>query len=382
MRSQIVVWTVIACVTLAACLAAAETAAASGWSIQPTPTYRSQIEAYLAGVSCTSNTSCVAVGSTRNDHPGSFLALAGRWDGGSWSINPDRNGGVGLSAVSCTSASACTAVGSIYDADGCPTPVAERWNGVRWSIQRVPPPARCYYDAGELNSVSCATETACFAVGELTNDRKDGDPFVERWNGTGWSVQHSPVFDFGAGLNGVSCSSARACLAVGGLVERWNGRRWAVLPSPLRRPSSGVLNGVSCTSATACTAVGYTTNKAMTRFPLAARWNGARWSVEHVSNFPGFLSSVSCTSRTACTAVGSTQDNAGTSPPLAARWNGTRWSVQPTVKAGTSGAGYFASVSCTTASACTAVGGFPGAKGGTEPLVESTISGPPPLGLG
>jgi hypothetical protein len=59
--------------------------------------------------------------------------------------------------------------------------------------------------------------------------------FAERWNGTSWSIQHTPNPARGPGsineLDGVSCSSGIVCTAVGAygtskaltLAERWHG---------------------------------------------------------------------------------------------------------------------------------------------------------------
>jgi hypothetical protein len=66
---------------------------------------------------------------------------------------------------------------------------------------------------------------------------------------------------------------------------------------------------VSCTSATACTAVGHYQNGAGTRVTLAERWDGTSWTIQPTPSLsPNYfyttLSGVSCTSATACTAVG------------------------------------------------------------------------------
>jgi hypothetical protein len=63
------------------------------------------------------------------------------------------------------------------------------------------------------------------------------------------------------------------------------------------------------------------------------------------------LIAVSCTSATACTAVGS-----GNTRVLVERWNGETWSVQPTPKPAGSSDSVLMGVSCTSATACTAVG--------------------------
>jgi hypothetical protein len=67
------------------------------------------------------------------------------------------------------------------------------------------------------------------------------------------------------------------------------------------------------------------------------------------------LSAVSCTSATACTAVGSYGDS-----PLIERWNGSSWSIQkaPAVRNSLKGVlgSWLTGVSCTARTLCTAVG--------------------------
>ena len=74
----------------------------------------------LNGVSCVSASACVAVGSTftYGGGIGGGSVLVGKWDGKSWSAEGGVDGAGGrlaenvLSGVSCTSASRCVAVGS------------------------------------------------------------------------------------------------------------------------------------------------------------------------------------------------------------------------------------------------------------------------------
>jgi hypothetical protein len=81
---------------------------------------------------------------------------------------------------------------------------------------------------------------------------------------------------------------------------------------------------VSCTSATACTAAGFYSN-ATTTVTLAERWNGTTWSIQTTPNPTGgsgsTLDGVSCASAKACTAVGG-YNNGTTGVTLAERWNG------------------------------------------------------------
>src|SRR5262249_35276914 len=174
-----------------------------------------------------------------------------------------------------------------------------------------------------------------------------------RWNGHTWSIQPTPnppgaQFTF---LNTVACATASACTAAGAyinssgafqpLAERWNGTRWAIQPTPhLASGAMGLLIGVACTSATGCTAVGYSSPTGATLVTppppatLAERWNGPPWSIQRPPSPPGpapsILNAASCVSRSACLAVGNTSNSRGTSLTLAQRWNGRTWSILPT----------------------------------------------------
>ena len=261
--------------------------------------------------------------------------------------------------------------------------LAAAWNGTVWKVQPTPNPAGGM--GSYLDGVSCTSATACTAVGDYAGT---GVTLAERWNGTAWTIQptRNPAGAFSSDLDGVSCTSATACTAVGdyffkvnansigvgSLAERWNGTAWTIqsTPNPAGTTGSG-LDGVSCTSATACTAVGYhdklTTSSSVPVGTLAERWNGTAWTIQPTPNPGGPTDSqmegVSCTSATACTAVGYYPDASGTVPlTLAERWNGTAWKVQPTPNP-TGGNGYLIldGVSCTSATACTAVGFHPNA---------------------
>jgi hypothetical protein len=203
--------------------------------------------------------------------------------------------------------------------------------------------------------------------------------------GSGWKVQPTPNQNRNAAaineLSAVSCTSGRACTAVGShaaslsstgfpLAERWNGRRWQIQHTV--QPQGAGLSGVSCASATACTAVGSTPGKAPdTSVSLAEAWNGTTWRVQVIPAPKGSTSSalfgVSCTSPKACTAVGSYRTAAGRTLALAERWNGTTWRIQAVSKPAST---ELFGVSCSAARACTAVGRHTG-TGGTRPSAEA-----------
>jgi hypothetical protein len=259
--------------------------------------------------------------------------------------------------------------------------LAERWDGTGWAVQTTPNPSGATDNS--LGGASCTSATACTAVGSygiagalLT--------LAERWDGTSWTIQPTPnpTGAKGSSLSGVSCTSATVCTAVGNytnsggtqltLAERWDGTAWTIQPTP--NPTGAADNrlfGVSCTSATACTAVGsYASAGGLVT--LAERWDGTAWTIQPTPNPTGAgdssLQGVSCTSATACTAVGNYFDTTAGFLTLAERWDGTTWTIQPTPNPAGGQDNFLSGVSCTSATACTAAGSFinnAGTSGGT-----------------
>jgi hypothetical protein len=251
--------------------------------------------------------------------------------------------------------------------------LAEAWNGTSWTIQPTP------NAAGALDSflvaVSCTSPTECTAVGGYNNSSGQEETLAETWDGTAWTIQPTPnpAGSLGSDLSGVSCTSATACTAVGAaamnnvgsatLAEVWNGTTWSIQPTP--NPAGAYnspLIGVSCTSNAACTAVGHYHNGGGNPLTLAEAWNGATWAIEPTPNPAGaqgsLLSNVSCTSATACTAVGYYMDGGGNRLTLAQTWDGKAWADQPTAEPTGSQGSSLQAVSCTSATACTAVGNY------------------------
>jgi hypothetical protein len=330
--------------------------ASAGWSIQLTPNPTGTTHASPYAVSCSSATACTMVGFYETNSRGGILAE--RWNGTSWTIQPAPSPTGALYAVSCPTATACTAVGEYYSRSSSTyKTLAEQWNGTRWTIQPTPNPSG---GVSLLNGVSCPSATDCTAVG---NSSTHGT-LAERWNGTRWTIQ--PTANPGGGpadLFAVSCPTAADCTAVGStgtnqtLAERWNGTRWTIQPTPTVS-ASAYLHGVSCLSPDSCTAVGYYDQPQAPK-ALAERWNGTSWTIQPTPTPGGrsepLLFSVSCPTATACTAVGYDQ-TASQLQPLAERWNGTTWSIQPAPNPPGSASARFVGVSCPVATACTAVG--------------------------
>ena len=350
----------------------------TSWSIQPTPNPTGATDSSLSGASCASPSACTAVGSYSNPALGQDLqaadseVLVERWNGAGWSVQSPPSANGALSGVSCASPTACTAVGSYVRASGRQVALVERWNGKRWSIQPTPNPTDMLFS--RLQGVSCASPTTCSAVGSYDDSAGRLQGLAERWNGSRWSIQ-ATLTPTGAGtpfsyLTSVSCSAPAACTAVGvsddlPLAERWNGKRWTIQPTAKHvGPFVGTLHAVSCASPTACIAVGVqAASIECCEAPLIERWNGTSWSIRRPPPYvPGELDGVSCRSRSACTAVGISYGG-----PLAERWNGTSWSIQQSA-AGISGR--LSGVSCASPTACTAVGSYYDSAGRQRGLTE------------
>ncbi len=232
-----------------------------------------------------------------------------------------------------------------------------------------------------LYGVSCPVPDDCMAVGDAGPSH--ADTYAEAWNGSGWSILPIPSKHSGAfvadSLPGISCRSPSACVAVGDmtnsagtvgklLAERWNGTHWTLMHPPGSVRGSFVAD--SCTSAKACVAVGSLGNPAgLGGKPLIERWNGHSWKREPgpASVKKGYLSSISCTSASACTAVG-----AKSAGPLIVRWNGKHWILQ---KAPGAPSAALAAASCTAAKRCAAVGSTATPTLGAKSLAEAWING-------
>ena len=238
----------------------------------------------LEGVSCPSSTACTAVGYHENYHEGKSegpLALAESWNGTEWktqsALNPEGAMGSQLGGISCSSTTSCIAVGYYKNSSDDIMTLAESWNGTEWKIQSTPNPGAS--TESRLSGLSCSSTTSCIAVGYYKNSSDDIMTLAESWNGTEWKIQSTP--NPGAEeswFNGVSCWSSTECVAAGAygvptgsylegrsintetaLAESWNGAEWKVEPTltpnmEISRKSN--FNAVSCWSQPGCIAMG------------------------------------------------------------------------------------------------------------------------------
>jgi hypothetical protein len=295
----------------------AESWGGSAWTIADTPIPTGAGEARLQGVSCTSPTACLAVGSMTLAS-GAIQALAERWDGSTWVVEnpavPPRATTMVLEQASCATATNCTAVGSYwvgnYQAEFA---LAERWDGATWTLQEPASPG--LNGDNELQAISCSSVSACTAVGHTGAGAAGGSPLAERWNGLAWTQQITDPIGAGTQLLGVSCPASTACTGVGywfdgsvhggawrPMVQRWNGIAWTSQQPAASTDTHAELQDVSCASTSVCVAVGG---------QMVERWmSESPWTAETVpppvgasADFTTFRS-VSCPKAHVCTAVG------------------------------------------------------------------------------
>jgi hypothetical protein len=255
----------------------------SVWKLMRMPSEPGAITTQLEGVKCVLATACIAVGSYGPNHEDS-RTFAELWNGTKWAvtITPDPNGDAYeyLQSVSCTSTTSCMAVGGMGADSGHTSTLVETWNGTKWVYTASPSVSGAASSA--LSGVECNRKN-CIAVGWFTAGgayRALAEAVVSgHWSiSTPGSTTGSTTVD---SLAGVSCTSSIACVSVGRSVEStgtstaaasWNGARWSVASVPTPSTDSDLVS-VSCPVAGFCMAVGRNQKAA-----LAESWNGKNWT--------------------------------------------------------------------------------------------------------
>ncbi len=224
----------------------------------------------LYGVSCTSDTTCVGVGwySSRNGSYRSFGDVLTRGSGGAWTatttlaIGPGNTADDQLQAVSCTSATTCVAVGYSTASDGSTsTALIATLSGSSWSVADT----SAFPTGASLYGVWCADATDCQAVGTAYDPSGSGiDALAAQLSGSTWSAQTLPLPSGGWSpyLAAVSCPDANDCTAVGTyadasgatqtLLETYASGHWQ--PSTIGTYQASY--AVSCDSVISCVAAG------------------------------------------------------------------------------------------------------------------------------
>jgi hypothetical protein len=288
----------------------------------------------LLGVACPGVKDCIAVGNDSNGFP-----VAESWNGTKWTDVavglPKGSGGGGLQAVSCMSTKNCVAVGYAYTAAGPGVALAESWNGKAWTLRPL------QSTVGILSGLSC-TSVNCVAVGGYSASG-DNNALADFWNGSKWTAVRklpAPKGSTSLDIIGISCPKLASCVAVGSswaktsypVAETWSHNRWAVTTMP--RPKGvgdGNADAISCVSPTTCYAVASTLITDKNPVSFAESWNGRGWTATLLSA-PGkipHLSGLSCRSSKSCLAVGEYGGYVyvDSGRAYAESWNGKTWTT-------------------------------------------------------
>ncbi|GAB2780640.1 hypothetical protein [Amycolatopsis magusensis] len=159
----------------------------TAWSVVATAPLDKGVSGQFQAIAASATDQVWAVGGSWRSGVGGGRSLIERWDGTAWSGTPADdvpdadNVLFGVASVGATDA---WAVGSA--SRGRAEPVAQHWDGVRWT--RVPLPA----DLGDavLSAVAAGGPADVWAAGYLTGDPVSGrpsEPLVLHWDGVSWS---------------------------------------------------------------------------------------------------------------------------------------------------------------------------------------------------
>jgi hypothetical protein len=308
------------------------------WSTVTSPNVGTSTN-FLNGVTVISANNVWAVGTRGNGNGG--LTLVEHWTGTQWKViaSPDVNGSLSdsLSGVAAVASNNIWAVGNYYDASNNQQTLIEHWNGTSWSIVHSP-------SAGQLYAVAALAANNVWAVGSFAGMSTNGyQSLIEHWNGTNWSTVPSPGNGSGQ-LYGVTALAANNVWAVGNiagtnaiqtLIEHWNGSSWSVVNSSGPGLATNTLNGVAAISANNIWAVGDDSSSvgpSAPFTPLIEHWDGTSWSVvtSQLQGTSDLLNGIVAISASNIWAVGdyrSSTDPQGPYFTLIEHWNGTSWKV-------------------------------------------------------
>jgi hypothetical protein len=246
--------------------------------------------AQLLGISCSSESSCEAVGATAPNGQGVVVSVSNGHPGSPRVVEGTK----ALVAVSCTTGTSCQAVGvggghgvSVVIDDGRPAP------------------AQSVAKTSTLQAISCPG-AQCQSVGSSSG--------VGAFNSVSSAVLAVPGT---TSLNGVDCWAAAACQAI---ASTSNGKFNDVVvpldgnnagPLGVVPPGTSTFSGIACHGSASCLVVGRGTQRVggrLNEVPVVVPVrSGKPGTVVHVRGPRGTsLASVSCPSSTLCEVVGST----------------------------------------------------------------------------
>ena len=302
---------------------------------------------------------------------GPSQAIVEEWKGDSWQIVPSPASPYSeLYGVTCAAPGDCWAVGSYFDqANNDLQTLIESWDGSAWTAVTSPNTSSTQSDV--LNSVTCASSTECFTVGYYRNASNVAQTLIEQWDGHTWSILASTNGNTTQDniLDKVACALASECWAVGSdgqtLIELLDGRGVdhsnvsGMLGWLTQRPIRCDLPVVDC-----LLGGWFVLHSCWVLYANATeKWDGLSWTVVGSPNetFPSdgnpesnALNGVTCTSTSACWAVGSDDNSYGQT--LVEQWSGASWTIVSSADPPGPSDSSFSATTCVSSSECWATG--------------------------
>lgn len=288
------------------------------WSTSSTPLFGSVAYDRTVRVTCSSASSCVAVG-VNDDGALRVASLAnGRWKTGSVALADPRAYSVQLSGEDCLP-SLCLVAVNYQEPQGngyANVSSVVRFKDGQWSSQRLPIVLATGEGPRYLRDLSCApTEDVCIAGGESGARAALWTYKAGTWTPALALLPAEASTAMPSFTSSVECQESGACGAVvyynsgtwsadAGIIVRHNGL-WTV-PGGSDRGRIDVVADIACSSQRFCVAVGYTpTNPAVSYAwnwsPGPNRWTSTRLELGEVDT--GWLSQVDCGTQE-CAATG------------------------------------------------------------------------------
>ena len=300
-----------------------------------------------------------------------------------------------LAAVACAGPGSC-AGGGMYESNvKAFDPMVVSESKGSWSRPRelkLPANAFVANPDAPVSSIACTAVQRCVAVGAYSySNSGDQHGFIATESKGNWArasqvalPANAATHRSSATLGAVTCAGSRSCLAVGGYLDKAGGFEAMVVPASnghwgrareIAAPSNGAANpnaaldGVACWQAGNCAAVGAYTDRSHHLQALAVVESDGHWGrateIAVPSNAgpdPGaMLAGVGCSSAGACTAVGGYFDKTAASHAMAVSGTKHGWGrateIRPPRAKGFEAAS-LAAVSCTAAGSCVAVGSY------------------------
>lgn len=231
------------------------------------------------------------------------------------------------------------------------------------------------------------------AAAQVTRAANNGG-HSPRWKAVAAPLSPSARKSTAAFLQSAQCPTAAKCVMVGnyetnggnsqlGLLVNGGPSGWrsVKVPLPIRLPATGTVNlsSVSCPTASDCVVVGYyydkTTWQGMILTGSGSSWHARTAPVPHgAASIPySSLEAVTCSSASACVAVGEYQDKAGGQQGEILVRSGASWkAIKAPLPGGASAepvASSLQAVTCPSASSCVIVGFYENTTGMTNALV-------------